>query len=471
MTQDAILRIKNAIGGGKVLTDRKSLLEASIDNSRYSFLPDAVVKAESGDDISKTLKIANEEKIFVCPRGAGSGCCGAALPVFKGIVLDLSAINFIEIDPTSWTAHVGAGAINSDIDKTAAKYGLMYPPDPSSKNYSTIGGNIACNAGGLRAAKYGVTRDYVAAITAYLADGSKMELSRPLRKFAVGMNLKDLFIGSEGSLGVIAEAHLKLIKRPPFKQTTLAAFLHDNAAFECVQKILQANIMPSVLEFMDAQSVAAAAKFKGKNMEKSAMLLIELDGEKEEVKSSQKSLEKILSTLSSGFETADDAEPLWELRRCCSSAMFLLNNSKLNQDIVLPIPKTVEFFDYFKDLGSESGLQTPTFGHAADGNYHIHFMYDGSDAKQKQKAFIAMQKAVEKTVELGGAISGEHGVGITKSKYMNLQISDAEFCVMKKIKNALDPNGILNPQLRYTSQVDISKYAQNKDIKLPWDKR
>lgn len=470
MTQGALLRIKNAIGSGKVFTDRQSLFEASIDNSRYSFFPDAVVKAASGSDISKLLKIANEEKIFVCPRGAGSGCCGAALPVFKGIVLDLSAINFIEIDPTSWIARVGAGAINSDVDKAAAKYGLMYPPDPSSKNYSTIGGNIACNAGGLRAAKYGVTRDYVAAITAYLADGSKMELSRPLRKFAVGMNLKDLFIGSEGSLGVIAEAHLKLVKRPPFKQATLARFARDNAAFECAQKILQANIMPSVLEFMDAQSVAAAAEFKGKNMKKSAMLLIELDGEEEEVKSPQKSLEKILSELSDGFETSSDAEPLWGLRRCCSSAMFLLNNSKLNQDIVLPIPKTVEFFDYFKDLGRKSGLQTPTFGHAADGNYHIHFMYDGSNADQKKKAFLAMQKALEKTVELGGAISGEHGVGITKSKYMNLQISDAEFCVMKKIKNALDPNGILNPQLSYTSQIDISQYTQDKDAKLPWDK-
>ena len=470
----AIELLKSGLGGEKIFTDADSLAEASIDNSRYYFSPDVLVKARSIEDVSKTLKIANAEKIFVSVRGAGSGCCGAALPVFKGIALDLSGINFIEIDPVSWTARAGAGAVNAEIDKAAAKYGLMYPPDPSSKNYSTIGGNIACNAGGLRAAKYGSTRDYVAALKVCLADGRIAEFSRPLRKFAVGMNLKDLFIGSEGSLGVIVEAWLKLVKRPPFKTTTLAYFKSDNDAFACTQEILKSNIMPAVLEFMDAESAAAAAKFQNINMPQFAVLLIALDGERGEIESSQKILDEILKLRAEKFETEEDeekAERLWQTRRCCSPAMLLLNKSKLNQDIVLPISKTAEFFDYFKGLGRETGLPTPTFGHAADGNYHIHFMYDDSDESQKQKAFEAMGKAVAKAVELGGAISGEHGIGITKAKYFGLQIKDAEFEMMKRVKNAFDPSGILNPQLCYLNTIDISAFPQRKDIPLPWDKR
>ena len=471
---NALGRLESAIGGGKIFTDAKSLFDASIDNSRYSFLPEAVVKARNFDDISKTLSLANSEKIPVATRGAGSGCSGAALPVFKGIVLDLSAIDFIEIDPVSWTAHVGAGAVNAHIDEAAAKFSLMYPPDPSSKNYSTIGGNIACNAGGLRAAKYGTTRDYVMAMTVFLADGRKMSLSRPLRKFAVGMNLKDLFISSEGSLGVIAEAWLKLVKRPARRAATLAFFKSDNAAFACVQDILKSNIMPAVLEFMDAESAAAAAKFQGLEMPQFSVLLIELDGEKAEIESSQKILNEVLKSSAEKFEIAeneDSAEKLWQMRRCCSPAMFLLSKTKLNQDIVLPISKTAEFFDYFKKLGLDAGLPTPTFGHAADGNYHIHFMYDDSDAAQKRRAFEAMRLAIQKTIDLGGAISGEHGIGITKSGYIKSQIAEAEFEAMKKIKAALDPNGILNPQLAYSNFVDVSKFAQNKSAKLPWDKR
>ena len=470
----AIERLKREIGGEKIFTDAKSIADASADNSRYYFSPDFVVKAHSPEDVSKVLKIANEEKICVCPRGAGSGCCGAVLTVFKGIALDLSPINFIEIDPVSWTARVGAGAVNANVDKAAEKFGLMYPPDPSSKNYSTIGGNIACNAGGLRAAKYGTTRDYVAALKVCLADGRIAEFSRPLRKFSVGMNLKDLFIGSEGSLGVIVEAWLKLVKRPPFKAATLAYFKSDNEAFACVQEILKSNIMPAVLEFMDEQSAAAAAQFQNIKMPQFSVLLIELDGEKSEINSAQKILDEILKRRAEKFETEENgekAERLWQMRRCCSPAMLLLNKSKLNQDIVLPISKTAEFFDYFKALGREYNLPTPTFGHAADGNYHIHFMYDDSDESQKRGAFEAMGKAVLKTVELGGAISGEHGIGITKAKYFGIQIKDAEFEMMKRVKKAFDPNGILNPQLCYLNTIDIRAYPQRKDIALPWDKR
>lgn len=469
----ALEALSNEIGGGKLFTDKSSLEKVSIDNSRYFFEAEALVKARENSDIAAVLKVANKYGIPVAVRGAGSGCSGAALPYYGGIVLDLSEINFIEIYPSTWTAHVGAGAINSAIDAKAKEFGLMYPPDPSSKDYSTLGGNIACNAGGLRAAKYGTTRDYVLALSGYLPTGEFVNLSRPLRKFSTAMNLRDLMIGSEGTLGVISEAWLKLVKRPDTKTAARAFFSSYAEAFECVSKVFESGLMPSVLEFMDAESVWCAAKFCGFSARESIMLLFELDGSAAEVEESAKTLKSLLGSLNCEFDFADSqesAEDLWRMRRVCSPAMFLLNNSKINQDIVLPLSKTVEFFDFFKSVSKSANLQSPTFGHAADGNYHIHFMYDKSDVAQKSAAYSLMDKVIIKAVELGGAISGEHAIGITKSKYLRRQISEAELNAMLAIKRALDPNNILNPQAVYAN-IDISKYTQRLDIKLPWDKR
>lgn len=469
---NALSELSKTLGCEKFFTDELSLEKAAIDNSRYFFKPDAVVKARSNDDVAAVLKIANKYKIPLAVRGAGSGCSGSALPYFGGVVLDLSAIDFIDIDTSSWIAHVGAGAINSHIDSAAKSFGLMYPPDPSSKDYSTIGGNIACNAGGLRAAKYGTTRDYVLALAGFLPTGEFVNFSRPLRKFSTAMNLRDLMIGAEGTLGVITEAWLKLIKRPAYKIAARAFFDSYNSAFECVQNTFKSGIMPSVLEFMDAQSVECAAKFCDVNAEKSTMLLYELDGTKDEVESAKQALKILLSSSAKKFEfsnSENESELLWKMRRVCSPAMFLLNNSKINQDIVLPLNKTAEFFDFFKALARRENLDSPTFGHAADGNYHIHFMYDKSNANQKKRAYIAMDKVIEKAVELGGAISGEHAIGITKSKYLHFQISEAELAAMIAVKKALDPANILNPQAVYAN-INIDKYSQNSAIKLPWDK-
>ena len=463
--------LKNALSGIDVAFDDESLFNASVDNSRYSFKPLAVIKIKKSEEIGAALKAVSGLEIPISVRGGGSGCCAGALPFEGGAVLDLSALNFIEIDKVSWMAHVGAGAINSRIDALANEAGLAYPPDPSSKNYSTIGGNIACNAGGLRAAKYGATRDYVMALKVYTAEGRELNLSRPLKKFASGLNLKDLFIGSEGTLGVIAEAWLKLVKKPECRRTALAYFADDCAAFNCAAKILSANLMPSVMEFMDADSVECAAKFSNAPAKKSAMLLLELDGSASEVEQSLKLLGEIFSGLSESFDFAESpegAEKLWAMRRACSPAMFLLNNTKINQDIVLPILKTPEFFWFFKALGEKYGLKTASFGHAADGNYHIHFMYDGSDAAQKAAAQEAMHAAILKAVELGGAVSGEHGLGILKAKYLPVQNGESEAAFMRSIKKLFDPKGILNPRVMF-DPADLSGRSPLQNLKLPWD--
>ena len=470
--EGALLRLKSQLPKDCVSTNPSDLLKASVDNSRYSFLPQAVVFAKKPADVGKVLETVNINGIPVSVRGAGSGASGAALPVNGGIVLDVSGIDFIEIDPVSWTAHAGAGAINANIDKAAMKHGLMYPPDPSSKNYSTIGGNIACNAGGLRAAKYGVTRDYVLALSGYLPTGEAVNFSRPLKKCSVAMNMRDLWIGAEGTLGVITEAWLKLIARPPHRISALATFESDTQAFACVREILKNALMPSVLEFLDADSVRVASEFTGAKTHHGAMLLIEFDGSETETKESAKRIKPILKNLAQRFEFSKnetEAEKLWAMRRAASPAMYKLGNAKLNQDIVLPISATDKFFDFYKNLGKKTGLPTPTFGHAADGNYHIHFMYDASNAAQKETAYEAMDKTIAYAVKLGGSISGEHGIGIVKTRLLENQISHAELSAMKKIKNALDPKNILNNAVVY-GNLDIKKFSPRTDLKLPWDK-
>lgn len=465
-------QLRQTLKNSEILLDKASLFGASHDNSRYSFMPDALVRIGIASDAGLVLKAANSFKIPVSVRGAGSGASAAALPFYGGIAIDLSALNNIEIDSVSWIATVGAGAICENINKAAEKFGLMYPPDPSSKKYSTIGGNIACNAGGLRAAKYGATRDYVMALEAYLPNGEFVRLSRPLRKYSVAMNLKDLMIGSEGTLGVITKAYLKLVPRPKCKATALSFFNADEDAFDCVETILKSGLMPSILEFMDADTVASTAAFTKQNIEKSAMLLIECDGSESEVNAAKLQAEKILKAKAKSFKfsaSETDSENLWQMRRAASPAMYGLGKAKINQDIVLPLNATKTFFKFYKNLGKEAALPTPSFGHAADGNYHIHFMYNPEDKTQKAKAHEAMDCAIAKAVELGGAISGEHGIGIAKSRLLHLQISPPELAAMKAIKSALDPNNILNPQAVY-ADIDIRNYQPLTNLTLPWDK-
>jgi len=461
---------------GRVFVDEKSCFDASLDNLRLSFLPDAVVKVQTATEVGAVLKLAHKYTIPVTARGAGSSATGSAVPLHGGWVLDVSALDDIKIDTVSRMVTAGAGAVTSEIQDQVEAVGLFYPPDPSSKKYSTIGGNIACNAGGLRCVKYGVTRDYVLGLEGFYADGSPFKLGLALKKYVSGLNLRDLLIGSEGTLGVITAATLKLIPKPQKRWTGMFAFKSEAAALKAVVALFDAGLNPSILEFLDRQSVSCAERYTGHlifdDCPRASILLIEVDGRPAEVREQRSRLLEFMESRALAHREARTdakAEALWQVRRTCSQSMFSIADTKLNEDVVVPIQKQAELIRYTIALKKEIGLATPTFGHAGDGNLHVHIMYDRSNAADAVKAKLGIKKLMQKVVDLGGVITGEHGVGLAKAPFMELQHSKAEIAAMRAVKDALDPKGILNPgKIFEPFEVWDHKPVQ---VKLPWDHR
>ncbi len=472
LSETALSELKSS--GIDFSLDEKDLFDVSVDHSRYSFIPDVLVKIKEDSEIGKVLSIANSYDIPVHIRGGGTGCSGGALAASGGWVVSLAKLDFIEIDPDSRVAHVGAGAITAKIDEEASKFGLFYAPDPSSHKFCSIGGNISCNAGGLRAAKYGTTRENVLALSAYLSDGTKIKCGLPLKKYSCGTNLRDLFIGSEGTLGVVSEAWLRLLPKPEFKGSVLAFFDGDSEAFAKIRKFLLEGFEPSVMEFLDSETVSCLraydASFKS-IPEGSSAILVQFDGSRGQVEDDCEKLERFYEKEGvKRFRRAKEEgeeEEIWRVRRLASQAMYLLGNSKINRDIVLPVSALEEFFSRFKKAGREAGFPSPVFGHACDGNYHIHAMYNKEEEGARRRAEKFADSAVRLAVELGGAVSGEHGIGILKAKYMSLQHSEAELAAMKKIKEALDPHDILNRG--QWGKTDVENREPIVGLKLPWD--
>lgn len=474
-SQTAIKALRRKLPG-RVFVDKKSCFDASLDNLRLSFLPDAVVKVQTATEVGAVLKLAHKYTIPVTARGAGSSATGSTVPLYGGWVLDVSALDDIKIDTVSRMVTVGAGAITSQIQDQVEAVGLFYPPDPSSKKYSTIGGNIACNAGGLRCVKYGVTRDYVLGLEGFYANGSPFKLGLALKKYVSGLNLRDLLIGSEGTLGVITAATLKLIPKPQKRWTGMFAFKSEAAALKAVVALFDAGLNPSILEFLDRQSVTCAERYTGNlifdDCPRASILLIEVDGRPAEVRDQRTRLLEFMESRALAHRearTEAKAEALWQVRRTCSQSMFSIADTKLNEDVVVPIQKQAELIRYTIALKKEIGLATPTFGHAGDGNLHVHIMYDRSNAADAVKAKVGIKKLMQKVVDLGGVITGEHGVGLAKAPFMELQHSKAEIAAMRAVKDALDPKGILNPgKIFEPFEVWDHKPVQ---VKLPWDHR
>jgi glycolate oxidase len=475
--ESAMLCLKAELPG-RILLDENARFAASYDNLRISRLPDVVVRVHEAADVGRCLAIAHQYGISVTTRGAGSSATGSAVPVNAGIVLDLSPLRDFSIDVTSRMASVEAGVVTADLQAAAEAKGLFYPPDPSSKAHSTIGGNIACNAGGMRCLKYGVTRDYVVAVEGYLADGSPFRWGLPLRKYASGFNMRDLFIGSEGMLGVITKAHLRLLELPKVRWTAMVAFADEETALEAgVLGLLKAGFGPSILEFLDRQSVSCAEMRKGQPIfpgePGSALLLIELDGmDAQKVASDGDNLMAFLQASSRAHHVAAnaaEAESIWQVRRTCSQSMFALGDTKLNEDVVVPLDKQSELVRNTLQLRETIGLATPTFGHAGDGNLHVHIMYNRNDPDHVAKAMAGIHQLMQSVVKLGGVISGEHGIGLAKSSFFDLQHTPAEIAAMQAVKNALDPRGILNPGKVFKPFAVWNESPVN--VTMPWDHR
>lgn len=460
--------------GARVDTSEKGRWAASFDSSKISFLPDAVVTPRREADVGVVLELANKHRVPVTVRGRGTTLMGSAAPVRGGWVIDMLRLNRVTIDVDAGMAHVGAGATNAAVQRAAEAKGWFYPPDPSSKQYCTIGGNIACNAGGMHGGKYGVTRDFVIALRGFLPTGEFVEWGTATKKFSAGFNLRDLWIGSEGMLGVVTGAVLKLVPKPAERWTLLTSFRNEAAALRAALALFRHRVQPAICEFLDSESVLCAERatqrviFPGQGGK--PVLLLELAGSALELREQSKFVLYWARKYASAHQVAatrDEAEQLWAVRRKCSGAMFELGDSKLNEDIVVPMRSYGKFARYLAKLKRDSGLHIPTFGHLADGNLHVNIMYHRDNPKESRAAEAAVEHLMRTVVSLGGAISGEHGIGLAKTPFLRIQHRPAQVKAMRAVKLALDPNGILNPGKMF-DEVRIWKYRKLQ-LQLPWD--
>lgn len=460
--------------------DQEARYRASMDNMRYSRMPGAVITPRSEEDIALVLKLANVHRVPLVARGAGTAATGATSPERDGWVLDLSGWTSIEIDPLEAVATVQPGAVVADIDAAAREHGLMFPPDPGSKKFATAGGIIACNAGGLRGAKYGVTRDYVLALRGLLPTGEAVNWGRPLRKQVAGYNLRDLWVGSEGTLGIITRAWFRLIPAPEATHTALAAYGNEADAFDTIDSIIRSRLNPSILEYLDKETTLASLRLhaeKGlplptflEGSEPGALLLFELDGSHRELEEKRQALAELLRPAGSKVSHAsneEEAELLWSVRRRCSQAMFQYGPSKINEDIVVPHRSQRALMGKLAEIRQRYGLPTPTFGHAADGNFHVHLMYDRKDDDQRARAAQGLAELMQAVVDLGGCISGEHGIGLAKSPFLEMQVGSEEKALMSSLKRFFDPHNILNPGKIFEPFEVWDK--PREDVHLPWD--
>jgi glycolate oxidase len=417
-----------------------------------SELPEAVAFPASTDSVSALLKFAHRRKMPVTARGAGYGYVGGCVPSHGGIVLSLARMNRIkEIHARDFVAVVEPGVITQTLQEKTEKLGLYYPPDPASRADCSIGGNIATNAGGPRCLKYGVTRDYVLGLEVVLAGGEIVRLGGRTHKNKTGFDLARLFVGSEGMLGVVTEATLKLLPLPPSRAALAVGFGSMRAATRAIESIFAGGFLPCAVELADAFTLAAARRRTGSRLLEGcqAHLIVELDGQPRAVRSDLRQLEAIIRKAQPVFVQrafgSDHCEQLWQLRREFSYALRDTGLTKLNEDIVVPRGKLEELFRFTALLQKKHRLPVACFGHAGDGNIHVNVMVDTSDPEAVKRQDGVLDELFQRVLDMGGAITGEHGIGLAKKPWWPLAASPEVRRLHATIKQALDPEGILNP--------------------------
>lgn len=452
LSDNHLNELRAIVGGDHLLTSPEALVCYSFDGTFQEASPDAVINPGSTAEIVEILQVCNRERIPVITRGMGSGLAAATVPVGGGLVLNLVRLNrVLELDRANMMVTVQAGVITADLQAEMEKLGLFYPPDPSSVRHSTIGGNIACNAGGPRCLKYGITGDYVMALEAVLADGRILRMGGKAIKDVTGYDLKKLFIGSEGTLGVITEATLKLIALPETKRTAQAIFPKLEDAGKAVNAVLWGGIVPATLEFMDETAIHCVEDYlqMGLPRDAEAMLIIETDGDPADV---VRDMEVIARICREGgarevkvAETTAQSNELWRARRSISGSLGRKRPNKLGEDISVPrsaIPATISGI---KEIAKKYNLPIVIFGHAGDGNMHPNILFDKKDPEEWARVQAAVGELFALAVRVGGTLSGEHGVGILKKPYLESAVGPVAIDVMRAVRQAIDPNGILNP--------------------------
>jgi glycolate oxidase len=449
-----IKHFENILGKENVYSDKAHLIAYAYDATRNRYEPDLVLFPRDEKDVSDILKYCNDNKIIITPRGAGSGFTGGALPSEGGVIIayEKHMNKILEIDLENMVAVVQPGVINMDLQKAVEEVGLFYPPDPASEHYSTIGGNVSENAGGMRAAKYGITKDYVMALRVVIPNGEVIRAGKKTIKDVAGYNIAGIIIASEGTLGCITEITLKLIAKPKLSKSMMGIFPTVNDAMNAVYKSMAAGVTPVAMEFLDNLSIRAVEqKFhKGLPVDAGAILISTIDGNLEiELENQQKILEdKFKENGCIEFRVAKDAkeaEDLWFARKNASQSITIYGSKKLNEDITVPRNKLPALLEEINNIAKKYDVKVPCFGHTGDGNVHTNVMVDGSDEKQLEIGHQAIEEIFKATVKLGGTLSGEHGIGLSKAPFMHLAFSEGEMELFRSIKKAFDPNNILNP--------------------------
>ncbi len=443
---------------GKLLPPRQ-VLDSAEDRTLYAYdgtstkaLPDVVVQVRSPQEVAVVLRFASAHEVPVVPRGAGTGLSGGSVPALGGIALVLAGLRAIkEIDAGSMVTVVEPGVITGQLQKAVEDAGMFYPPDPASLNYCTIGGNVAENAGGPHGVKYGVTKDYVLGLEVVLATGEVVRLGGKQIKNVTGYNLVQLFVGSEGTLGVITEVTLRLLPRPPATKTMLAIFDKLDGAATAVAGIMAGGVIPATLELMDQQSINCVEDYLnlGLPRDAEAVLLIEVDGMPAAVEAEAEVIGRICRQQGvRTFQMARDqkeADQLWRARRAISPAISQARPSKIGEDISVPRSAVPEMVREIQRISKEYDLPIAIFGHAGDGNLHPNILTDRRDPVEMERVERAIEAIFEASVRLGGTLSGEHGIGLSKQPFLRLALSPEVVKLMQDVKRALDPKNILNP--------------------------
>ena len=442
--------------GGRVLNKTQDLERYAADALGIGAPPDLVVLPESTEEISTIARLCDQHRVPLVVRGAGTGYTGGAVPTHGGVVLSMERMNrILEIDEVNLLAIVEPNVINGDLQRAVEAVGLFYPPDPASLDTSSIGGNVAECAGGPRAFKYGTTKRYVLALEAVLPGGEVIHTGSKAVKNVVGYDLTSLLVGSEGTLAIITRITLRLIPKPPARATVAASFPSVQEAVDAVTALLYERVVPAAIELIDADSLRAAEQHAGKRIaEGQALLLIECDGSPTAVEEEITRVKRACETagaLEVGRSAGDvERDELWAIRRQVSLALRATGLHKINHDVVFPRGRIPELFDVVDEIKREFGLKVACFGHAGDGNIHVNFMIRPDDAEERGRAKQAERVLFERVVGLEGSISGEHGIGFAKAPYLSLELDAAQIALLKRVKAAFDPHGILNPGKIFT---------------------
>ncbi len=452
-TSDFLTSLNSRFGESRVLVRDEDILPYGFDGTAaLKQRPDCVFFPQRTAEVAEVLKIAKEHQKPVVTRGSGTGLSGGSIPVAGAVVVCLAKMDrILEVDVANLTLRAEAGAVTQKIYDAAEAVGLFYPPDPGSMKISTIGGNIAENSGGLRGLKYGVTRDYVMGLEVVLADSSICWVGSACVKDVAGYNLRDLFIGSEGTLGVVTHVLLRLLPKPAARQTLLAAYSAMDAAAETVSAIIAAKIIPCTLEFLDRKTIQCVEDFAnvGLPRDAAAILLIETDGHAIAVEDEAVQIEQICqshgATSVQRAASPEEGVQLATARRSAFSALARLRPTTILEDVTVPRSELAGMIRTVESIAQKYNLNIATFGHFGDGNLHPTILTDERDSEEMHRVELAFSEIVDATLSRGGTITGEHGVGLAKKRFLKRQLGDASYELLRHVKRSLDPDNLLNP--------------------------